>query len=236
MTASSASTLSAEIVIVGSGVGGATVALALAQRGHDVLVVERGERLPTERENWSPSAVFLERRYKPDETWLDASGQEFHPGVHYVVGGSSKVYGASLPRLRVSDFGAVEHHEGVSPAWPFSYADLEPWYGRAETLYRVHGSTGEDPTEPWRSTPFPYPAMEHEAYIADLAERLRGTGVHPSANAMGLDRREGGRCVRCATCDGFPCLVAAKSDAAVREMHHDPLAHACFQQCLHRSA
>ncbi|BEP12441.1 GMC family oxidoreductase [Acidothermaceae bacterium B102] len=213
MAASSASTLSAEIVIIGSGVGGATVALALAQQGHDVLVVERGERLPTEIENWSPSAVFIERRYKPDETWLDGAGQAFHPGVHYVVGGSSKVYGASLPRFRESDFGAVEHHEGVSPAWPFSYADLEPWYGRAETLYRVHGSTGEDPTEPWRSTPFPYPALAHEPYIADMAQRLRARGVHPSANAMGLDRREGGRCVRCATCDGFPCLVSAKSDA-----------------------
>jgi choline dehydrogenase-like flavoprotein len=206
-------TLSAEVVIVGSGPGGATVALALAQRGLDVLVLERGERLPKEIENWSPAAVFLDRRYKPAETWLDGDGHEFHPGVHYVVGGSSKVYGASLPRFRETDFGAVEHREGVSPAWPFSYADLEPYYAEAEALYRVHGSTGEDPTEPWRSSPFPYPAMEHEPYIADLADRLRVHGAHPSSNSMGLDRRTGGRCVRCSTCDGFPCLVDAKSDA-----------------------
>jgi choline dehydrogenase-like flavoprotein len=133
--------------------------------------------------------------------------------VHYVVGGNTKVYGASLPRFRESDFGVVEHAEGTSPGWPFGYADLEPYYCEAERIYRVHGVTGEDPTEPWRSEPFPYPALEHEPYIADLAERLRAQGVHPSANAMGVDRRHGGSCIRCRTCDGFPCPYGAKSDA-----------------------
>ncbi|MGZ4594540.1 MAG: FAD-dependent oxidoreductase [Actinomycetes bacterium] len=205
--------LSADVVIVGSGMGGATTALALARRGVDVLVLERGERLPREPENWSPREVFINRRYKPAEKWLDAAGRGFGPGVHYVVGGNTKVYGASLPRFREHDFTAVEHHEGTSPAWPFSYADLEPYYGEAEHIYRVHGSTGQDPTEPWRSTPFPYPAVEHEPYVADLAARLTAQGVNPSANAMGIDRREGGACIRCKTCDGFPCLVSAKSDA-----------------------
>jgi choline dehydrogenase-like flavoprotein len=205
--------LSADVVIVGSGMGGGTTALALARRGVDVLVVERGSRLPREPENWSPRAVFADRRYKPDEEWLDGRGGVFHPGVHYVVGGSTKVYGASLPRFRERDFEAVEHSEGSSPAWPFSYADLEPYYGKAERMYRVHGTPGEDPTEPWRSTSFPYPALEHEPYIADLAARLREQGVHPSANAMGVDRRPGGACVRSATCDGFPCPLGAKSDA-----------------------
>jgi choline dehydrogenase-like flavoprotein len=205
--------LSASVVVVGSGMGGATCALALARRGVDVLVVERGERLPREPENFSPRAVFVDRRYRAAEQWLDASGRRFGPGVHYVVGGNTKVYGASLPRLRESDFWAVEHLEGTSPAWPFSYADLEPYYAEAERIYRVHGGTGEDPTEPWRSSPFPYPPLEHEPYIADLAERLRAQGVHPSANAMGVDRRDGGSCIRCGTCDGFPCRYGAKSDA-----------------------
>jgi choline dehydrogenase-like flavoprotein len=205
--------LSADVVIIGSGMGGGTTAYALARRGVDVLVLERGERLPREPENWSPRAVFVDRRYKPAERWLDGAGRSFAPGVHYVVGGSTKVYGASLPRFREQDFTAVEHEEGISPAWPFSYADLEPYYGEAERLYRVHGTTGEDPTEPWRSTPFPYPPLEHEPYIADLAARLRTQGVSPSANAMGVDRRVGGTCIRCATCDGFPCKVGAKSDA-----------------------
>ncbi|MBI4942746.1 MAG: GMC family oxidoreductase [Actinobacteria bacterium] len=210
--------LSAGVVVVGSGIGGATTALALARRGVDVLVLERGERLPREPANFSPEEVFLRRRYKPAEQWLDGDGRSFAPGVHYLVGGNSKVYGASLPRFREADFGAVEHREGTSPAWPFSYADLEPYYGQAETLYKVHGATGEDPTEPWRSTPFPYPALSHEPYVADLADRLRAQGVHPASNAMGLDRVEPGAegtgaCVRCRTCDGFPCMYGAKSDA-----------------------
>jgi choline dehydrogenase-like flavoprotein len=203
----------ADVVVIGSGMGGGTIAHALARRGVDVLILERGERLPREPENWSPRAVFLDRRYKPAERWLDGAGRAFAPGVHYVVGGNTKVYGASLPRFRERDFDAVEHQDGTSPAWPFGYADLEPYYGQAERMYRVHGATGEDPTEPWRSTPFPYPALEHEPYVADLAARLRAQGVNPSANAMGVDRRAGGACIRCATCDGFPCKLDAKSDA-----------------------
>jgi choline dehydrogenase-like flavoprotein len=205
--------LHADVVIIGSGMGGGTTAHALAKRGVDVLVLERGKHLPREPENWSPRAVFTDRRYRPDETWRDGDGQSFAPGVHYVVGGNTKVYGASLPRFRERDFEAVEHEDGVSPAWPFSYADLEPYYGEAERMYGVHGTTGEDPTEPWRSTPFPFPPLEHEPYIAELAARLRAEGVSPSSNAMGVDRRAGGLCIRCGTCDGFPCKLGAKSDA-----------------------
>jgi choline dehydrogenase-like flavoprotein len=205
--------LSADVVIVGSGMGGGTVAHALARRGVDVLVVERGERIPREPENWSPRAVFLERRYKPAERWLDGAANAFAPGVHYVVGGNTKVYGASLPRFREHDFGAVEHREGTSPAWPLTYRDLEPYYAEAERMYRVHGEAGEDPTAPWRSGPFPHPAVEHEPYVADLAARLRAQGVTPVSNAMGVDLQPGGACVRSPTCDGFPCLRGAKSDS-----------------------
>lgn len=201
------------MVVVGSGMGGATIAHALALRGVDVLVLERGHRLPREPENWSPRAVFLERRYKPSERWIDGAGRSFAPGVHYVVGGNTKVYGASLPRFREQDFGAVEHREGTSPAWPFAYADLEPYYAEAERMYRVHGESGEDPTAPWRSGPFPFPAVPHEPYVADLAARLRGQGVVPVSNAMGIDLQPGGSCVRSPTCDGFPCPRGAKSDA-----------------------
>ncbi len=208
--------LQADVVVVGSGMGGATTALALARRGADVLVVERGQRLPREPANWSSRAVFLERRYKPTETWDDGRGRPYAPGVHYVVGGNTKVYGASLPRFREHDFDAVEHREGTAPAWPFRYADLEPYYGQAEVIYGVHGSTGEDPTEPWRSSPFPYPAVPHEPYVAALADRLRQQGVHPSANAMAVDLGPGGSCIRCATCDGFPCRLGAKNDAETR--------------------
>jgi choline dehydrogenase-like flavoprotein len=130
-------TLGAEVVIIGSGMGGGTTALALARRGLDVLVLERGERIPREAENWSAHAVFRQGRYKPDERWLDAAGRSFTPGVHYVVGGNTKVYGASLPRFRERDFGTIEHREGVSPAWPFTYGDLEPY--DVENLWVVDG-------------------------------------------------------------------------------------------------
>ena len=206
-------TESAHVVIVGSGMGGGTLAWGLAQRGVDTLVLERGHVLPREPENWSPEAVFLDRRYKPAETWLDDDGHEFHPGVHYVVGGNTKVYGASLPRLRERDFARTEYPSGISPAWPFAYADIEAYYGQAESLYRVHGTTGEDPTEPWRSSPFPYPPLPHEPYIAETMARLEAQGLHPSSTAMGIDLRPGGTCVRCQTCDGFPCRLGAKSDA-----------------------
>jgi len=204
---------SASVVIVGSGMGGSTLAWGLARRGIDVLVVERGDYLPAEAQNWSPGAVFVDRRYRPDEWWVDPVGRRFRPGVHYVVGGNTKVYGSSLPRLREQDFGRTVYPAGVSPAWPFTYAELEPYYCQAESLYRVHGTTGEDPSEPWRSQPYPYPAMSHEPYVQTTIERLQAQGLHPSSTAMGIDLQPGGACIRCRTCDGFPCRLGAKSDA-----------------------
>lgn len=204
-----------DLVIVGTGAGGGTLAYALRDSGMKILVIERGDYLPQEPENWEPRAVFDQARYKPDEVWYGANGTTFHPGVHYFVGGNTKVYGAALPRLRQQDFGAIEHEGGTSRAWPITYADLEPYYRQVEEVYLVHGVSGEDPTEPPRSTPFPYPAMPHEPAIEELASRLRKQGLHPFHLPMGLDRREGGRCIRCKTCDGFPCKVIAKGEADV---------------------
>lgn len=204
-----------DLVIIGTGAGGGTLAYALRDSGLRILLVERGDFLPQEPQNWQPAEVFDRRRYKPAETWYGADGKPFHPGVHYFVGGNTKVYGAALPRLRVQDFGAVDHEGGTSPAWPISYDELEPYYARAEEIYAVHGASGEDPTEPPRSGPFPFPAVPHELYIDDLSERLRQQGLHPFHYPMGIDLREGGRCIRCKTCDGFPCQVLAKSESDV---------------------
>jgi choline dehydrogenase-like flavoprotein len=206
-------TRSADIVIIGTGAGGGTLARTLSQSGAKVLLVERGDFLPQEPENWSPDAVFLENRYKAKETWFDASGRPFEPGVHYFVGGNTKVYGAALPRLRREDFGAIEHEGGTSPAWPITYEELEPFYARAEAYYAVHGVSGEDPTEPPRSTPFPFPPMPHDAYMVELAEKLRRQGLHPFSLPVGVDLQPGGKCIRCMTCDAFPCKLLAKSDA-----------------------
>ncbi len=205
----------ADVAIVGAGMGGGTLAWALRDSGARVLILERGDFLPTEAQNWSPEAVFVENRYKAAELWRDAQGGWFSPGVHYFVGGNTKVYGAALPRLRQEDFGEIAHEGGISPAWPITYDDLSPYYDRAERLYKVHGLAGADPTDPPRSGPFPFPPMPADPYMESLADRLRGQGLHPSPLPVGLDFRPGGSCIRCRTCDAFPCRVLAKGDADV---------------------
>lgn len=213
-----------DIAIVGSGVGGATLAWALRDSGARVLILERGDFLPRERQNWSPREVQQLGRYKNSEPWLDTDGNEFVPGTYEYVGGNSKVYGAAMVRLREADFGAIEHHDGVSPEWPITYADMEPFYGRAETLYWVHGDGG-DPTEPWRSTPYPFPPIPHEKAMADVAEGLTRQGLRPFSLPLSVDSRPGGRCVLCGTCDAYPCMVDAKGDAdlcAVRPAIQSP--------------
>jgi choline dehydrogenase-like flavoprotein len=207
-----ATTVECDVAIVGSGMGGATMAWALRETGARVLVIEQGDFLPREWQNWSPPAVHQEHRYKNSAVWVDGAGRPFVPGSYHYVGGSTKFYGATLPRMRVSDFEARPHHDGTSPAWPISYADLEPYYGQAERLYLVHGHE-EDPTEPWRSSPFPFPPVPHEPPIARLAQRLRRQGLHPFSLPQAVDSRPGGRCVLCRTCDSYPCLVDAKGDA-----------------------
>ena len=205
-----------DFIIIGSGMGGGTVAYALRDSGARILLLERGDFLPQEAQNWQVDAVFKENRYKPAENWIDAgNGGEFKPGVHYYVGGNTKVYGAALPRFRVRDFDALEHEGGTSPAWPIAYADLEPYYNIAEELFFVHGRAGDDPAEPPRSRPYPFPEVPHEAYIAELIEKLRAQGLHPYCLPMAIDLRAGGRCIRCKTCDGFPCRVQAKGDAEI---------------------
>ena len=204
-----------DFVIIGTGMGGGTLAYALRNSGARILLIERGDYLPQEPENWLPTAVFGQGRYKPDEKWLSAQGEPFSPGVHYFVGGNTKVYGAALPRLRREDFGPIEHEGGTSPAWPLTYDDLEPYYARAEQIYLVHGAPGDDPTEAERSAPFPFPPVPHEPAIEALADRLREQGLHPFYIPMGIDLQENGRCIRCKTCDGFPCQELAKSDTDV---------------------
>jgi choline dehydrogenase-like flavoprotein len=204
-----------DIIIIGTGMGGGTLAYALRESGARILLIERGDYLPQEDANWSVDAVFHQKRYKPNEYWYSAEGEAFQPGVHYFVGGNTKVYGAALPRLRVRDFETLEHEGGTSLAWCVSYDEYEPYYTQAEQLYNVHGEIGGDPTEPPHSHPYPYPSVSNEPYIAALAEKLRAQGLHPFYLPMGIDLREGGRCIRCKTCDGFPCKVHAKSDADI---------------------
>ena len=208
-----------DVIIIGTGAGGGTLAAKLAPTGNRVLVLERGGRLPREKANWDAHEVFVGKRYEADETWLDKDEKEFHPGIHYFVGGNTKVYGAALMRLRERDFGEVRHAGGLSPAWPISYADLAPFYREAEAMYRVRGLRGADPLEPPETEPYPHPAIAHEPRIQQLHDDLERQGLRPFPLPLGVMRDEAdpakSKCVRCATCDGFPCLVRAKADAEI---------------------
>jgi choline dehydrogenase-like flavoprotein len=204
-----------DVVIIGSGAGGGTMARALSGSGARTLLVERGAAIPQEPENWSPEAVWRQLRYRAADRWTDADGREFRPYTHYCVGGNTKFWGSVLYRLRREDFQAVEHLDGLSPAWPIDYDTLAPYYDRAERLYEVHGADGADPTAPPRG-PYPFPAIPHAPEMASLVEALERRGLHPSPLPLGLRRPgESGGCILCNTCNSFPCRIHAKSDAEV---------------------
>jgi choline dehydrogenase-like flavoprotein len=209
-----------DVIIIGSGAGGGTLAYSLAPTGKKVLILERGGYLPRELENWSSRAVWGDLRYRNSGKWTDgATGKSFTPKQHYYVAGNTKFYGAVLFRMRERDFGEVTHVDGVSPQWPITYADLEPYYTRAEQLYSVHGERKVDPFDPPASGPYPHPPVSDEPRIAQLRGDLERAGLRPFWLPMGImideDHPERSACIRCATCDGFPCLVNAKADAHV---------------------
>ncbi len=211
-----------DVIVIGSGPGGASLVHRLAPSGKRMLLIERGEYLPRSTANWDSKTVFVDAAYQAAETWHDSSGRTFHPGLHYCVGGNSKVYGAALFRLRERDFGEVIHQQGVSPAWPLGYDVFEPYYSEAERLYAVHGARSEDPLDPPASGPYPHPPVSHEPRIQQLSNQFAADGLHPFHLPLGikLDERDGkvtptSICIRCDAFDGFPCLLNGKADAQV---------------------
>src|SRR5213594_4197443 len=208
-----------DVIIIGSGAGGGTLAYALAPTGKRILLLERGDYVRREKENWETRAVNVDGRYQTREVWRDKAGKPLRPHTNYYVGGNTKFFGAALFRLRKEDFGEIRHYGGVSPAWPLSYDELEPYYTRAEQLYHVHGQRGEDPSEPLASTSYPHPPVSHEPRMQQLSDDFASLGLRPFHTPLGIMLDEQNphksRCIRCNTCDGFPCLVYAKSDAQV---------------------
>lgn len=206
-----------DVIIVGSGAGGATIAHRLASTGKRILVLERGKRLPREPENWNSRQVFVTKRYYTQDEWIDRRGRAFLPQTHYGVGGNTKVYGAALFRLRERDFTETRLDGHVSPAWPIGYAELAPYYLEAERLYQVHGARGADPTEPPCAHDYAHPALPHDPVIQRLFDGLTRTGSKPFPLPLALLRDEPNpatsACVRCAKCDGYPCPVRGKADA-----------------------
>jgi choline dehydrogenase-like flavoprotein len=204
-----------DVIVIGSGAGGGTIARALSETPARVLILERGDFIPQEDANWSPEAVWKDLRYRTSERWRDGRGHAFLPYTHYCVGGNTKFWGSVLYRLRREDFQALEHRDGTSPAWPIDYDTLEPYYDRAEGLYHVHGDGRDDPTEPQRG-PYPHPAVPHAPGMAAIVEDLRRIGLHPSSLPLGLrglGERDG--CILCNTCNSFPCRIHGKSEADV---------------------
>ena len=214
-----------DLVIVGSGAGGATLAQRLAPSGKKILILERGEHLPREADNWNPQAVFIDHKYRTKEQWWDRRGKPFTPNTHYWVGGNTTFYGAALMRLRESDFEETRHAGGVSPAWPIRLADLAPYYDEAERLWRVHGQRGVDPTEAGDELAYAYPAVRDDPGVARLRTHLQDQGWRPFALPLGVNLDEAhpvtSACIRCKTCGGYPCLLKAKSDA--RSIAVEPL-------------
>ncbi len=208
-----------DVIIIGTGAGGGTLVHTLASTGKSILILERGDYVPREKANWDSRAVNVEAKYQTKEEWRDKDGKPLHPHTNYYVGGNTKFYGAALFRLRKEDFGEIRHFGGISPAWPISYDELEPYYLKAEKLYHVHGKRGEDPTDPQASGPYPHPAISHEPRIQQLSDDFERLGLKPFHTPLGLQRDEqnlhASKCIRCDTCDGYPCLVDAKSDAQV---------------------
>jgi choline dehydrogenase-like flavoprotein len=208
-----------DVIIIGSGAGGGTLFHALAPTGKRILLLERGGYVPREKDNWSTKAVNLEGKYHTAEVWHDRGGEPLRPHTNYYVGGNTKFYGAALFRLRARDFGEMKHHGGVSPAWPITYDELEPYYTEAERLYHVHGERGVDPTDPPASAPYPHPPVTHEPRIQQLSDDLAHVGLTPFHVPLGVMLDEASpqtsACIRCDTCDGHPCLVKAKADAQV---------------------
>lgn len=210
--------LDADVIIIGSGAGGGTLARALAPAGLSILILERGDYLPQEPANWDAETVFNTSRYHTDEQWQDRAGKSFKPVTGYHVGGNTKFYGAAILRRRLVDFGVRSHVDGTTPAWPISYDDLALHYAQAESWYFAHGEAGADPTEPPRAA-YPYPPMKHEPRIQGIFDALRAGGLHPFPLPLALqrddDHPEQSACIRCNTCDGFPCRLHAKGDAEV---------------------
>jgi len=214
-----------DVVIIGSGAGGGTLAQRLAPTGKSILILERGEHLPREAQNWDPKAVFIQRRYRTQEKWYDKHGHPFTPNTHYWVGGNTTFYGAALMRMRGRDFTQVQHAGGVSPAWPISLTDLAPYYAEAETLWQVHGARGEDPTEEGNEPPYAYAAVHHDPGVASLKGHWETQGWRPFSLPLGVKLDQAhpvtSTCIKCKTCGGYPCLLKAKSDA--RSLAVEPL-------------
>ncbi len=209
-----------DVLVVGTGMGGSTLGLALARRGLSVLFLEKGRRL--HHQPGPPEAQVFDRRDDPSARlarghWpVPLTGEtsdgtvDFYAPLGCGTGGSSTLYAAQLERMRPVDFepnlvhGAVEG-TNLPHRWPLSYEELGRFYAEAETLYQVCGT--EDPLLPTAAALREPPALSPRD--ADLFDLLAGRGLHPYRAHVGCRYIEG-----CADCGGRLCKSACKADAA----------------------
>ncbi len=201
-----------DVLVIGTGMGGATFSAGLAPTGAKILILERGDRLRDSKEARDARAIFQRGVFRPQELWLDGAGRSFNPGNYYYVGGNTKLYGAVLIRYRAQDFEPINYREGTTAGWPFAYDELEPWYTRAERLYRVHGAHNLDRTEPRHSLPYPFAPVPDEPAIAKVRERLKRVGLHPFPLPLGIDIESWLQRAK-TPWDAFPNTGSGKMDA-----------------------
>jgi choline dehydrogenase-like flavoprotein len=208
-----------DIIIIGTGIGGGTIAQSLAGTGKKILILERGVFIPKEKENWDPVEVVEKGRYRAKEKWYDKDNKAFEPFTHYAVGGNSKVYGAAAFRMREKDFTEYATPAGISPAWPLSYTDFKPYYDQAERFLNVHGVRNEDPTEPFTDIAYPFPPIPVEPFTKELFDNVRSTGIraYPIPMAVRLTEDSGRQDAPMVlgNFDGFPDPTESKSDAHI---------------------
>ncbi len=215
-----------DVIIIGSGAGGGTLAHKLAHAGKQILILERGDFMPLSEQNRTNVDVFKRERYHAPEQWYDQVGEPFSPQTNYAIGGNTKIYGATLMRMRSRDFEAVPCQQGLSPQWELSYADFEPYYTAAEQLYQVHGSTDQDPSEPFHSQAYPYPAPDHDLCMQAVIAALGHQALHPAALPLSLTRQAGDPTGDAEVFGIQPILsldnVTLKTGALVTYLHTNP--------------
>jgi len=175
-----------DVIIIGSGAGGGTLTHKLASAGKKILVLEQGDFLEKESSQLVDVEVFKKEDFHGSEQWYESEGEPFHPQTSYSVGGNTKIYSGVLQRMREKDFDKVQHQDGISPEWEVKYQDFEPYYTEAEKLYQVHGKTGDDLTEPFRSDDFPYTVVDSEPQVEDICTRISKQGLHPAYLPIGI--------------------------------------------------